>query len=177
MGGAWHTLLLFMLNGSSSQSSQMVEATGSQPLPAHGRILVIDNDDTCRAGEWLQAMGYEVMTERSGLSGAARLMTEVRRALVHGVLLNVQMPHVEATIASELRNNYSDIPLMVMAETGQIDKLRTAVTQGAREYLVKPIDRNLFEQKCRRIFVPSQTLTPKKGQETASSASDVQSQG
>jgi len=162
-----------MLNGSAPQSSQVVVVNDGQAIRARCRILVVDDDDTSRAGTWLQAMGYEVMTERSGLSGVARLMAEIRLAPVHGVLLNIQMPHVKDTILSELQSTYPDISLMVMAEAGQIDKLRAAVTQGAREYLVKPIDRNLFEQKCRLIFSLSQPATAWAGQGATTLPADV----
>ena len=97
-------------------------------------------------------MGCEVMAECSGAAGMARLIAEVRQAPVHGVLLNIQMPHIEDTIMSELRRAYPDIPLMVMAEAGHINKLRKAVERGAREYLVTPFDGELFQTKCRRVF-------------------------
>ena len=120
--------------------------------PARYRILLVDNDDRDRAAGWLQTMGCEVMAERTGPAGATRLVTEASQGPVHGVLLNIQLPHIEDTIMSELRRAYPDMPLMVMAEAGYIRKLREAVRRGAREYLVIPFDGELFQQKCRRVF-------------------------
>lgn len=131
-----------------------------KPIQGRCRILLVDDDSHAHANKLLEAMGCEVLAERSGLSWMARLITEVRQAPIHGVLLNIQMPHVEETILSELRCAYPDIPLMVMAEAGQIDKLREAVMRGAREYLVKPFDGELFQKKCRRIFQWPQAIVP-----------------
>lgn len=123
-----------------------------QPAPVRWRILLVDDDDRARAAGWLQAMGCEVMAECSGATGTARLVTETRRGPVHGVMVNIQLPDAEETILSELRRAYPDVPLMVMAEAGHINKLRRAVERGAREYLVTPFDGELFQQKCRRVF-------------------------
>lgn len=90
-----------------------------------------------------------------------RLIAEVRQAPVHGVLLNIQMPHIEDTIMRELRRAYADIPLMVMADAAHLGRLREAVVLGAREYLVMPLDGELFQTKCRRVFQrPQATLRP-----------------
>lgn len=97
-------------------------------------------------------MGCDVMVERSGQAGLTRLTTETGRGPVRGALLNIELPQVEDTILDELRRGYPDIPLMVMAGAGHIHKLREAVRRGAREYLVTPLDGELFQQKCRRVF-------------------------
>lgn len=122
------------------------------PAPDPCRILLVDDDGRARAAGWLRAMGCDVMAERSGPAGMARLAAETRRGTVHGVLLNIELPHIEDTILNELRRAYPDIPLMVMADAGHIRKLRDAVRRGAREYLVTPLDEELFQQKCRRVF-------------------------
>ncbi len=122
------------------------------PEPARCRILLVDDDERGRAAGWLQVMGCEVLAERCGRSGMARLDTETRRMPVHGVLLNIQLPHIEDTIMRELRRAYADIPVMVMADAGHLHRLRAAVVRGAREYLVMPLDGELFQTKCRRVF-------------------------
>ncbi len=136
-----------------------ISQTGSQDHHAdrpkdrlRRRILLVDDDDRARAAGWLQVMGCEVIAERNGRSGAARLIAETRQAPVHGVLLNIQLPHIEDTIMHELRRAYPDIPVMVMAGAGHLHRLREAVVRGAREYLVMPLDGELFRTKCRRVF-------------------------
>lgn len=125
---------------------------GLPPAPPGCRILLVDDDGRAQAAGWLRAMGCDVMAERSGAAAMTRLAAETRRGPVHGVLLNIELPHIEDTILNELRRAHPDIPLMVMAGAGHIRKLRDAVRRGAREYLVTPLDGELFQQKCRRVF-------------------------
>jgi response regulator RpfG family c-di-GMP phosphodiesterase len=124
----------------------------NQPAPARCRILLVDDDDRARAAGWLQAMGCEVLAERSGAAAMTRLAAETRGGPVHGVLLNIELPHIEDSVLDELRRGYPGTPLMVMAGAGHIHRLREAVRRGAREYLVTPLDGELFQQKCRRVF-------------------------
>ena len=55
-------------------------------------------------------------------------------------------------ILQEMRDRHSEIPVIVTALSSEIKRLRDAVNLGAKEYLVKPFDAELFARKCRRIF-------------------------
>lgn len=119
------------------------------------RILVIDHDDDFRLAlcDRLRAMGFDATGEDSGVSGLARLAREAPHAPFTGVLLELDMPALGGmAVLQELRDRYPSIPVIAMSHSVLIDRLRQAVRLGAREYLVKPLDTELFRAKCLFVF-------------------------
>lgn len=119
------------------------------------RILVIDHDDDFRLAlcDRLRAMGFHATGEDSGVSGLARLAREAPHVPFAGVLLELDMPTLGGmAVLQELRDRYPSIPVIAMSHSILIDRLRQAVRLGAREYLVKPLDTELFRAKCLFVF-------------------------
>ncbi|OGW47376.1 MAG: hypothetical protein A2V62_01370 [Nitrospirae bacterium RBG_19FT_COMBO_58_9] len=119
------------------------------------RILVIDHDGEARdiVCEHLLGLGFSVVSEDSGFSGLVRITQEKSRAPFDGLVLELDMPLLGGmAILQEMRERHPEIPVIVTALSDQIKRLREAVNLGAKEYLVKPFDAELFTRKCRRIF-------------------------
>lgn len=119
------------------------------------RILVIDHDDEARyiICEHLLSLGFSVEREERGISGLVRIVEDKVRAPFDGLVLELDMPVLGGmAILQEMRERHSEIPVIVTAPPGQIQRLRDAMNLGAKEYLVKPFDAELFTRKCRRIF-------------------------
>ncbi len=119
------------------------------------RILVIDHDDEARdiACEHLLGLGFSVASEDSGFSGLVRIAREKPNAPFDGLVLELDMPLLGGmAILQEMRERHPEIPVIVTAIPDQIKRLREAMNLGAKEYLVKPFDAELFTRKCRRIF-------------------------
>lgn len=119
------------------------------------RILVIDHDNNIRLAvcDRLRAMGFDPTAENSGISGLARLAREAPHAPFAGVLLELDMPALGGmAVLQELRERYPSIPVIAMSHSILIDRLRQAIRLGAREYLVKPLDTELFKTKCLFVF-------------------------
>lgn len=126
--------------------------------PLHRRILVIDPDSHTRLimCDRLLAMGFDVAGEDTGMSGLARVACEKDHAPFNGLVLELEMPVLGGmAILQEMKDRYPEIPVIVTCQPGRIDRLREAVKLGAKEYLVKPCDPELFRRKCRRVFVNS----------------------
>lgn len=137
----------------ASSPDGKVYATGQMPLLR--RILVIDHDDEARdiVCEHLLGLGFSVASEDSGFSGLVRIAQEKSRAPFDGLVLELDMPLLGGmAILQEMRERHPEIPVIVTAIPDQIKRLREAVNLGAKEYLVKPFDAELFTKKCRRIF-------------------------
>ncbi len=118
------------------------------------RILVVDDDERSRAlvCDRLTAMGFDVVGERDGRAGLARIATDP--TTIHGVLLDLHTPSQDGlAVLQEIRSRYPEIPVIMMSAAAELERLRTAITLGAGEYLVKPFDQDLFAKKCRRIFL------------------------
>jgi two-component system chemotaxis response regulator CheY len=105
-------------------------------------------------------MGFAVHAEANGVSGLARIARERPRGSVLGVIVELEMPVLGGmAILQELRDRYPDIPVLAMSHPEGISRLRQAVTLGAKEYLVKPFDSELFRRKCMEVFQPGRGVT------------------
>lgn len=136
-----------------SLSEELAYATRQTSM--RRRILVIDHDDEARdmVCEHLLGLGFSVTSEDSGFSGLVRITQEKLRAPFDGLILELDMPLLGGmAILQEIRDRHSEIPVIVTALSSEIKRLRDAVNLGAKEYLVKPFDAELFARKCRRIF-------------------------
>jgi len=132
-----------------------VTALKDVPMPQH-RILVIDHDDDTRliVRDCLCQMGFDAVGEDNGISGLARIAHASDDAPVVGVVLELDLPVLGGmAVLQALRDRYPAIPVIMMSQAILIHRLRQAVKLGAREYLVKPFDLQLFRIKCLRAFV------------------------
>jgi sigma-B regulation protein RsbU (phosphoserine phosphatase) len=144
-------LTALLRKGSSTEG--MSYTTGQMSM--RRRILVIDHDDEARNStcEQLLRLGFSVSREGNGISGLARIADEKARAPFDGLVLELDMPVLGGmAILQEMRERHPEIPVIVTAISGQIKRLRDAMNLGAKEYLVKPFDSDLFRRKCRLIF-------------------------
>jgi DNA-binding NtrC family response regulator len=127
----------------------------TEQMSMRRRILVIDHDDEARdiVCEHLLRLGFSVDREDNGISGLVRIAHEKVRAPFDGLVLELDMPMLGGmAILQEMRERHPEISVIVTATPGQIKRLRDAMNLGAKEYLVKPFDSELFTKKCRRIF-------------------------
>jgi len=119
------------------------------------RILVIDHDDDVRniVCEHLLQLGFSVARENNGMSGLVRIAQDKTLSPFDGLVLELDLPILGGmAILQEMRERHPEIRVLVTAPPGQINRLRDAMNLGAREYLVKPFDAELFLRKCRRTF-------------------------
>jgi DNA-binding NtrC family response regulator len=133
-----------------------------EELSMQRRILVIDHDKDFRLAvcDRLRAMGFDATGEDSGISGLARLARETPQGPFAGVLLELDMPSLGGmAVLQELRDRYPSVPVIAMSHSILIDRLRHAVRSGAKEYLVKPLDTELFRTKCLFVFDGKQCAT------------------
>lgn len=131
----------------------MVSATARTPS---WRLLVIDHEDDIRQllCEQLQGFGFEVVAENNGVSGLVRLADDWDTAPFHGVLVELQMPVLGGlAVLQEMGERFPTVPVIAMSDATHIGKLRHAVKLGAREYLIKPFDAELFRRKCLSVFL------------------------
>ena len=120
------------------------------------RILVIDHDDEVRGMlcDQLSSFGFEVAAEDNGMSGLSRVTYDWETAPFHGMLVELQMPVLGGlAILQEMAERFPTVPVIAMSDSTHVGKLRQAMKLGAREYLIKPFDRELFRLKCMTIFL------------------------
>lgn len=108
-------------------------------------ILIADDDKAIvdSIGAILDLLGYEVLKVPDGTS-----VLDAVKALPDLILLDIQMPgHNGQTVCRQLKRQAStkDIPVIIVSASMDIkDKAREA---GADDYLEKPFDMNVLQQK------------------------------
>ena len=110
------------------------------------KILIVDDSPT----ELLLANGYAVTTADSGEDALARIKTD----LPHLVLMDVVMPGqngFQATRAIARDPLTQHVPIIICTSKGQETDRIWGLRQGARDYIVKPVDPQLLLQKIAAI--------------------------
>jgi len=105
------------------------------------RILVVDDSPTERhvMTALLTSNGYEVITAESGEEGIAKAKSE----LPDLVLMDVVMPGLngyQATRTLTRDQLTRNIPVIVCTTKGQETDKIWGLRQGARDYLIKPVN-------------------------------------
>ena len=116
------------------------------------KILIVDDSPTERhfLTELLLANGYAVTTADSGEDALARIKTD----LPHLVLMDVVMPGqngFQATRAIARNPLTQHVPIIICTSKGQETDRIWGLRQGARDYIVKPVDPQLLLQKIAAI--------------------------
>lgn len=109
-------------------------------MPVH-TILVVDDSATERhfLSDLLEKNGYTVSTADSGEEGLAKARTEQPQL----VLMDIVMPGqngYQVTRALSRDALTQNIPIIICTSKGQETDRIWGMRQGARDYIVKPID-------------------------------------
>ena len=127
-------------------------STRPPPGTAKKRILVVDDQDATRSAlAWLLGDVYEVTTAADGAEGL-ELAQAIRPDLV---VADVWMPKMNGVQMVELMKAIPKLHAVpVIFLTGQDSPMSviSGIVAGARNYLVKPIDPALLEEKIRRAL-------------------------
>ena len=114
-------------------------------------ILVVDDEPHLRRSLMLilQRAGYQVT-----VAGSAR---EARHFLQAGpfdlIFLDLKMPEVDGlTFLAEIREQYPDLPVLILTAHATLESAMEAVRQGARDYLLKPIMPNVILARVAKVL-------------------------
>lgn len=103
----------------------------------HPAILVVEDDDPLREAlcDTLQLAGYQTQSAENG-KAALRLLQDQAFAMV---VSDVQMDQMDGhTLLRNIKDQYPDLPVLLMTAYGSIQNAVTAMREGATDYLVKP---------------------------------------
>jgi len=137
---------------STSDSTALALARPARPTPRHlaahpplapqfvgARILVIDDEETIRLAlaRFLRSRGYEVRTAGSATDGLAILV----EGQFEVVLCDVRMPGMSGLeLVSHALEVDADLAVMMLTAVNDAPTATTALSRGAMDYLVKPIE-------------------------------------
>ena len=119
------------------------------------RLLIIDNEPhICESfKDRLEAMGYTVIVAHDGRTGLALMALEAKQTPIGGVLLDMQMPIMDGIqVLRELRVRHAHVPVVMMTAEQDRRVREEALSLGARQYILKPVDASLLRQICEQHF-------------------------
>lgn len=103
------------------------------------RIVVVDDEASARSGleKLLKQSGYDVATASDGVV-ALEIAAEKAPDLV---VTDLKMPNMDGmTLLSKLREQDSDLPVIVTTAFGDVSAAVDAMRKGASDFITKPID-------------------------------------
>ena len=134
----------------SIQHPISVKLTRPELIMPKSILIVEDNEDAIRIlQDRLEVWGYHVIITHTAEEG----LKELKENRVAGVIFELRVPIVEALITlSQFHQQYPQIPIIVTSEETQRPALIDALEQGASDYMIQPVDFDLLQGKCQRLF-------------------------
>jgi DNA-binding response OmpR family regulator len=116
-----------------------------------GRILIIDDEANVRRllSRVLQRAGFIV----EGVAGGAEALRLLSEKQFHLVYLDIRMPDMSGLdVLKEIRLSWPDLPVTLLTAHASLQTALDAIRLGAKDYLVKPIDPEVFVAQTRMIL-------------------------
>jgi len=120
-------------------------------MPAGNTILIIDDEANLRRSLSLilQRSEYKVTCACSAQEGLQLL----NAGPYDLVFLDIKMPDRSGmSILPEIRQQYPEMPVLILTAHASLDTAIEAVRRGARDYLLKPIDPQQILQRTREVL-------------------------
>ncbi len=114
-------------------------------------LLIVEDEEniSLMLQDRLTFLGYYVTLAKNGAEGLSML----EQMSFDGILLDIQMPVMDGlAMLEQARERFPSIPVIVMSAEANKDKLIQAIEQGAKDYLLKPINIDLLSKKCSSTF-------------------------
>lgn len=117
------------------------------------KVLIVDDSKTERhvLEQIMTDAGYQIITADNGEDGVAKAKSEKPDL----VLMDVVMPGMngyQATREIARDKETEHIPVIICTSRGAETDKMWGLRQGAQEYLVKPISKQVLLQKVQKIF-------------------------
>ena len=134
----------------------MTDEIDPQP-PVAERVLIVEDDSATRSGlaELVQAWGFQTDEAADG-EEAMRKVTTFRPAIIVSDLVMPRMGG--ADLLRALKDQLSDITLILLTAQGTVDSAVEAIKEGAYDYLSKPVDPQRLQILLRKAVERQDTL-------------------
>jgi DNA-binding response OmpR family regulator len=134
-------------------------------MPTGNTILIIDDEANLRRSLSLilQRSGYKVTCASSAQEGMQFLLAGPYDL----AFLDIKMPERSGmSILPEIRQQHPDMPVLILTAHASLDTAIEAVRQGARDYLLKPIDPHQILLRTQEVL--AEQSQPKRRREITS---------
>jgi DNA-binding response OmpR family regulator len=131
-------------------------------MSSPGNVLIIDDEDSLRytLTRVLRASGCQVSSAAEGQE-ALQMINNVTYDLVY---LDIHLPGKSGLeILQSIRQIYPDLPVILLTAYASLQSALEAIRLGATDYLVKPIDPEVFVART-RVILEEQAIERRKRQ-------------
>lgn len=124
------------------------------------RVWIVDDDSSIRwvLARALRAEGYEVSDFEDAESALATLGNAAESDEPEVLMTDIRMPGMSGLqLAEQLRDKYSDIPVIIMTAHTDLESALASYESGAFEYLPKPFDLDEAVRLVSRAVEPKES--------------------
>ncbi len=113
-------------------------------------MVIDDEPEICNIlKEFLEGLGYQVLTAHSGPEG----LNLISQNVVDVLILDLNMPGMHGLeVLKKVKYTYPDISVIVLTGFPSIDTAVESMKLGAYDYLIKPIDFKRLEVVLDKVF-------------------------
>jgi DNA-binding response OmpR family regulator len=125
-----------------------------------GHVLIIDDEDSLRhtLTRVLKTAGCEVSSAADG----DQALQFIRRTPLDLVYLDIHLPGISGLdVLQTIRSEHPDLPVILFTGHASLQSALDAIRLGAADYLVKPIDPEVFVART-RIILDEQKIERRK---------------
>lgn len=117
------------------------------------KILIVDDSptETHVLEEMLKMDGHEAIKASNGEEGIEMAMKEMPNLIVMDVVMP-GMNGFKATRKIHRNESTRDIPIMIVTTKNQDTDIEWGLSQGASDYMAKPVDVELFREKVQTLL-------------------------
>ena len=120
-------------------------------MKSSGHILIIDDDSSVRntLTRVLEKAGFQVSSAEDGEKALERISSE----FFHLVYLDIRMPGMDGLdVLQEIRKIKPELSVILLTAHASLKSALEAIRLGAKDYLIKPIDPEVFVSQTRIIL-------------------------
>jgi two-component system chemotaxis response regulator CheY len=116
------------------------------------RCLIVDDSKVIRAvtRKIMEELNFETVEAADG----AEALDRCREAMPDAILLDWNMPRMDGLAflgnLRQMEGGQSPVVVFCTTENG-IDKIASALAQGANEYIMKPFDSEIIQSKLQQV--------------------------
>ena len=124
-----------------------------------GRILIIDDEEEVREvlKMFLESGGYKVIEAEDGEEGINRMKEGANLLQVGLIITDIRMPNADGVDAiDQIKTNAPSKPIIVLTGYSDPEMAISLIKKGVKEYLVKPIEREVLLEKVKQVLSSSQ---------------------
>ena len=139
-----------------------MNAIPEMELESKEKILIVDDEEAIRSlfVEALSGLGYRCDVAVNGLECLAKYYESNDYDVV---LLDVQMPELGGIETLKKLKSYApDLSIIIVSASRDIDNVRTALKEGAYDYIFKPFNVNDVQAVIRRAVERAQLIKENK---------------